>query len=188
MISRLKYIERWALMKNNRQENLCEHSLEVSMIAHALAVIGNARLGKNLNAERAALIGMYHDVSEIITGDMPTPIKYANSQLKSAFREVENLANQQILNMLPEDLQAEYSPLILKEECDEYLWELVKAADKISALLKCIEESNSGNSEFRSAENSLKKIVNNIELEEVKIFMEIFIPAYGKTLDELKMH
>ena len=133
MMSRMKYIERWALMKNTSSENVSEHSLEVGMIAHALAVIGNSRFNKNLNAEKAALIGMYHDSSEIITGDMPTPVKYYNQDIKTAMKEVEGVANKKLLSMLPEDMREAYMSIFFKDEEDDYLWKLVKAADKISA-------------------------------------------------------
>ena len=185
MMSRMKYIERWALMKNTAQENVCEHSLEVGIIAHALAVIGNTRFNKNLNAEKAALIGMYHDSSEIITGDMPTPVKYYNQDIKNAMKEVEGVANKKLLSMLPEDMREAYKSIFFKAEEDEYLWKLVKAADKISALIKCMEELNTGNTEFRSARDSLEKAVVGLGLEEVTVFIEEFLPAYGNTLDEL---
>lgn len=185
MMSRMKYIERWALMKNTSSENVSEHSLEVGMIAHALAVIGNSRFDKDLNAEKAALIGMYHDSSEIITGDMPTPVKYYNQEIKNAMKEVEGVANKKLLSMLPEDMREAYTSIFFKAEEDEYLWKLVKAADKISALIKCMEELNTGNQEFRSARDSLEKAVTGLGLEEVTVFIEEFLPAYGNTLDEL---
>lgn len=185
MMSRMKYIERWALMKNTSSENVSEHSLEVGMIAHALAVIGNSRFDKDLNAEKAALIGMYHDSSEIITGDMPTPVKYYNQEIKNAMKEVESVANKKLLSMLPEDMRESYTSIFFKAEEDEYLWKLVKAADKISALIKCMEELNTGNQEFRSARDSLEKAVTGLGLEEVTVFIEEFLPAYGNTLDEL---
>ena len=185
MMSRMKYIERWALMKNTSSENVSEYSLEVGMIAHALAVIGNSRFDKDLNAEKAALIGMYHDSSEIITGDMPTPVKYYNQEIKNAMKEVEGVANKKLLSMLPEDMREAYTSIFFKAEEDEYLWKLVKAADKISALIKCMEELNTGNQEFRSARDSLEKAVTGLGLEEVTVFIEEFLPAYGNTLDEL---
>ena len=185
MMSRMKYIERWALMKNTSSENVSEHSLEVGMIAHALAVIGNSRFDKDLNAEKAALIGMYHVSSEIITGDMPTPVKYYNQEIKNAMKEVESVANKKLLSMLPEDMREAYTSIFFKAEEDEYLWKLVKAADKISALIKCMEELNTGNQEFRSARDSLEKAVAGLGLEEVTVFIEEFLPAYGNTLDEL---
>lgn len=187
MVSRMKYINRWALMRNTREENLCEHSLEVSVIAHALATIGNVRYNKKLNTEKAALIGLYHDASEIITGDMPTPIKYYNNELKTAFKDVEDIACHKLLDKLPADLRAAYKPILIKSEEDAYLWKLVKAADKLSAMIKCIEETASGNTEFSSALNTTSKTLNKLadELPEVNDFMRDFLPSYGKTLDEL---
>jgi 5'-deoxynucleotidase len=188
-ISRMKYIERWALMRNSRAENLSEHSLEVAMIAHALCVIGNVRHGKNLDADKAALIGLYHDSSEIITGDMPTPVKYYNEGIQSAYKEVESIAEKKLLNELPNDLRPEFEKLYRAEptEDDRYMRRLVKAADKLSAYIKCIEEENSGNREFRSAKKSIEKKLGSMsaELPEIVDFMNDFIPSYGKTLDEL---
>lgn len=191
MISRMKYINRWALMRNSREENLCEHCLEVSMIAHALATIGNTRYGRHLNAERAALIGLYHDASEIITGDMPTPVKYYNNEIKNAFKDVEDIACHTLLDKLPEDLKASYIPIFFKDENDEndvYVWKLVKAADKLSALIKCMEETASGNTEFSSAMSTIMSSVSRLseDYPEVNDFVCQFIPAYGKTLDELQ--
>lgn len=185
MMSRMKYIERWALMRNSRVENISEHSLEVAMIAHALAVIGNVRLGKSLDANRLAVLAMYHDSTEIITGDMPTPIKYYNEEIKEAFREVEHVAAIRLLSMLPDDLKEAYEPFFMKQEEDAYLWKLLKAADKISAYIKCIEERKSGNLEFRSAERTLLESVEKMKLEEVEIYLQEFGKAYDKTLDEL---
>ena len=186
-ISRMKYIDRWALMRNTREENLSEHSLEVAMIAHALCVIGNTRYGKQLDAEHAAMIGIYHDASEIITGDMPTPIKYYNQDIKAAFKDIETEANKKLLAKLPEDLQAAYEDIFFKEDAHAYEWRLVKAADKLSALIKCMEEEKTGNREFVKAreatEATLKKLAE--ALPEVTDFMRDFIPAFTKTLDEL---
>jgi 5'-deoxynucleotidase len=185
MISRMKYIERWALMRNSITENISEHSLEVSILAHALAIIGNERLGKQVNAEKAALIGIYHDATEIITGDMPTPIKYFNESIQGAFKAVEHAAAERLLMMLPEDIRKSYETIFFPMEEEADLWKLVKAADKLSALIKCIEERKAGNSEFISAEKSLRNILETMGLEEVNIFMKDFLPAYDKTLDEL---
>lgn len=185
MLSRMKYIERWALMKNSESENVAEHSMEVAMLTHALAIIGNARFGKNLNVERAALLGLYHDSTEIITGDMPTPIKYYSEDIKNAFKEVECKANEKLMGMLPEDIRNYYEGLFCKQEEDSYLWRLEKAADKISALIKCIKEEKAGNTEFKSAKKSLEDAIRKMELEEAEIFMEEFLPAYYKNLDEL---
>ena len=185
MISRMKYIKRWSLMKNSSSENLSEHSLEVSMLAHCLAVISNKRLGNNLNVEKVALIALYHDSTEIITGDMPTPIKYFNKSIQGSYKEIERQAAERLLNMLAEDLRDEYTDLFVPQKEDEYLWKLVKGADKLSALIKCIQEENAGNKEFISAKNSTLELIKELNIEEVNIFMEEFIPSYSKTLDEL---
>ena len=185
MISRMKYIDRWALMRNSVQENISEHSLEVGMIAHLLATMHNVRFGGSLNADRAALIGMYHDSSEILTGDMPTPVKYYNPEIRDAFKAVENIAQEKLLSMLPEDLRDTYRPIFFKEEGDEYLWRLVKAADKISGLIKCIEEEKYGNTEFVSAKRSQEEAIREMQIPEADMFLDEFLPSYYKTLDEL---
>ncbi len=190
-VSRMKYINRWALMRNSREENLSEHSTEVAMIAHALCTIGNVRYGRHLNAERAALVGLYHDTSEIITGDLPTPIKYDNEQIREAYKEIETRAQMKLLSKLPKDLQPVFANVygIAQPETDEerYLRGLVKAADKLSALIKCIEEVKSGNTEFSKAGESIQKTVDALadEYPEVSDFVSSFLPAYKKTLDEL---
>lgn len=186
MMSRMKYIERWALMRNAISENISEHSLEVSMIAHVLAVIGRKRFQKDLNAEKAALIAIYHDSTEIITGDMPTPIKYYNRDIMHAFKAIEDNAANQLLSMLPEDLREEYESIFFQDQSEEYLWKLVKAADKLSALIKCIEENKAGNLEFVQAKEAIEATIHKMELPEVHVFMEEFLPSYKKTLDELK--
>jgi hypothetical protein len=184
MMSRLKYINRWALMRNSREENLSEHSLEVAMLSHALCTIGNKRFGKTLNADRVALIGLYHDATEIITGDMPTPVKYFNSNIKSVYKEIEHTACGKLLSILPEDLRGEYEAIF--EPTDEYKYEkaLVKAADKLSAYIKCLDEKKAGNNEFLQAEKATFKAVKELNLEEVEVFMKEFMPAYSRTLDE----
>lgn len=188
-LSRMKYIDRWALMRNSRTENLSEHSLEVAMIAHALCTIGNVRYEKNLNADRAALIGLYHDSSEIITGDMPTPVKYYNPEIKDAYKQVEKIANYKLLEKLPKDLRPVYEEIFKTDNSadDRYMRKLVKAADKISAYIKCIEEEKSGNTEFSKAKESIGNILDKLSQEspEVKDFVEEFLPPFGKTLDEL---
>ena len=186
MMSRMKYIDRWALMRNSTRENISEHSLEVAMLAHLLAVIGRVRFGKDLDADKAALIGMYHDSTEIITGDMPTPIKYYNDEMRDTFKEIEDLAAVQLLSMLPEDIRAEYEELFFAKEQDAYLWKLVKAADKLSALLKCVEEEKTGNTEFVNAKKMTRSSIEKMEVEEVAVFFEEFFPAYLMTLDELQ--
>ena len=185
MMSRMKYIDRWALMRNSRTENISEHSLEVAMLAHCLAVLGNKRFGKELDENRIALLAMYHDSTEIITGDMPTPIKYYNQEIKTAFKEVEETAAKHLLSMLPEDLREAYEPVFMKQPEDAYLWKLVKGADKLSALVKCIEERKAGNSEFSSAEKALRISLTDMKLDEVEDFIKDFLPAYERTLDDL---
>ena len=186
MMARMKYIERWALMRNSEVENISEHSMEVAMLSHALAVIGNVRFQKNLNVERAALIGLYHDCTEIITGDMPTPIKYYSEDIENAFKEIEDKAAEQLLSMLPEDMRPYYKKLFFAEGEDAYLWKLKKAADKLSALIKCIKEEKSGNTEFAAAKRTLEESVHAMDLEEVEVFCQEFLPSYYKTLDELR--
>ncbi len=186
-ISRMKYIERWALMRNTITENLSEHSLEVSMISHALCIIGNVRYGKNLDADKTAVIALYHDASEIITGDMPTPIKYYNKNIKEVFKSIENEANHQLVSQLPYDLKAAYEDIFFKKDNLDYEWKLIKAADKLSALIKCIEEEKTGNREFIKAkeatEESLRQM--SVNIPEITDFMKEFIPSYYKTLDDL---
>lgn len=185
MMSRMKYIDRWALMRNSIPENISEHSLEVSMLSHALAVIGNRRFSRKLNSEKAALIGLYHDSTEILTGDMPTPIKYYNPDIKKAFKEIEQTSAEKLLHMLPEDLRPDFECLFFPSEEDEYLFRLVKAADKLSALIKCIEEAKTGNREFVRAEVALRVSLEDMKLDEVTSFMQDFLPSYSLTLDEL---
>lgn len=184
--SRIKYINRWALMRNTSYETLSQHSHEVAIIAHALAVIGNKRLEKNYDAARASLLGLYHDVPEIITGDMPTPVKYYSKDMRKSFETVEDNACTTLLEMLPEDMREEYNSLFFKEETDSELWRLVKAADKIGAYIKCIEERKAGNTEFIEAENSTKALIESLNCEEANIFLKEFLPAYELPLDKLK--
>lgn len=180
----MKYINRWALMRNTQNENISEHSNDVAVIAHALAVIGNTRLGKNLNAERAAFLGLYHDMTEIITGDMPTPVKYHSDEMRKAYSVVENTAGEKLLSMLPEDMRETYESAFFKKDADEYLWKLVKAADKLSALIKCIEEMNAGNREFAKALESTENSLKNMNIPEADVFLKEFIPGFYLSLDE----
>ncbi len=186
MVSRMKYINRWSLMRNEHSENLCEHSFEVAVIAHALAVIGNKRFGKNLSGERAAFLGLYHDTPETLTGDMPTPVKYYSEEVRNAYKTVEENACRSLVEMLPEDFREDFSAAFIPEEKDDELWKLVKAADKISALIKCVEEKKAGNSEFVKAADGIRESIEKIGLPEVKVFIEEFLPAYEMTLDELR--
>ena len=184
MHSRMKYINRWALMRNTVSENISEHSNDVAVIAHALAVIKNVRFGGNLNAERAAFLGLYHDMTEIITGDMPTPVKYYSKDMREAFKEVEDKAGQHLLAMLPDDMTSYYESAFFAKEGDEYLWKIVKAADKISALIKCIEEKNAGNNEFGKALESTRQALDELAMPEVEAFLGEFLPSFYLSLDE----
>lgn len=194
MMARMKYIERWALMRNSATENISEHSMEVAMLAHGLAIIGNEKHGKNYNVEKAALIGLYHDATEIITGDMPTPVKYHDDDIKTAYKRVEAAAGKSLVEMLPDYMQRYYEPLFLSENAasDELesketsdLWRIVKAADKLSALIKCIEEEKAGNKEFSTAHLTIFTALSKMQMPEIDTFIEDFLPAYSKTLDEL---
>lgn len=187
MLARMKYIERWSLMRNSVSENISEHSLEVAIIAHALALLGNKRLNKSYDPEHIAMLGIYHDCTEIITGDMPTPIKYENNEIQSAYKQIEKTAAFRLLNMLPDDLREEYEPYLLDTPKDKAERLLVKAADKISALIKCVEEAKAGNQEFRSAEKTTKEAIRALQCPEADIFMEEFFPMYQMTLDELNL-
>lgn len=181
MMSRMKNIYRWGLMRNTRRENLSEHSLETAQIAHALALIGNKRLGKAYNADLAASVAIYHDTPEIITGDMPTPVKYYNSEMKSAYREIEKAAENRLTDMLPEDFREEFARLYSPDAATA---RLVKAADKLSALIKCIEELNMGNREFAVAEKTLRDAIKGLDCPEADIFLNEFIPSFYLSLDE----
>lgn len=185
MMARMKYIERWALMRNSAPENISEHSMEVAMLAHGLALIGRKRLGKQYLPERIALLGLYHDCTEIITGDMPTPVKYHDPGIREAYKRIEAGAACRLLNMLPEDLREEYIPYILPNAESPEEAVLVKAADKLSALIKCIEEEKAGNQEFRSARQSTLRSIQNLNCPEAEIFCREFLPEYQKTIDEL---
>ena len=184
MHSRMKYINRWALMRNTVSENISEHSNDVAVIAHALAIIKNVRFGGNINAERAAFLGLYHDMTEIITGDMPTPVKYHSEDMTDAFKAVEDKAGRTLLSMLPDDMAKYYEGAFFKKEGDEYLWKIVKAADKLSALIKCIEEKNAGNNEFGKALESTRASVEDMAMPEVEVFLEEFLPSFYLSLDE----
>ena len=183
IISRMKYINRWGLMRNTINENISEHSLETAFIAHVLALYRNVRFGGNGAPERAALLAMYHDATEIITGDLPTPVKYYNAEIKAEYDKVEKMAEEKLLSYLPEDLRGYYAPLFSKTEEDKELWVLVKAADKLSALIKCIEERQMGNSDFTEAEKSTLQAVHDMALPEAEEFISEFLSAYHLTLD-----
>ena len=184
MISRMKYINRWGLMNNKRTENLSEHSLEVAMIAHCLATLGNVRLNKTLDADHIAVMGLFHDCTEIITGDMPTPIKYYNEEIRRSYKEIEQIAAYELTELLPEDMKGVYEPLLNEVGNTEYETKLLKAADKIAAYIKCVDEIRMGNDEFLTARDSTEKAIKELRLPEADMFMEEFAPAYGLTLFE----
>ena len=184
MLSRMKYINRWGLMRNTRNENLCEHSLEVAFVAHALGIINNEVYGGNINAERLAILGMYHDVTELITGDMPTPVKYYNPVIRNAYKEVEKVAGKQMLSGLSSEIRDRYESVLTETEEEKELWKYVKAADKISAYIKCLEERKTGNMDFADAEQTIYKAITDMHMDEVDYFMKEYIPAYMLTLDE----
>lgn len=181
ILSRMKYIKRWGLMRNTREENLSEHSLEVSLIAHALAVISNKRLGGNIDANAVAVSALFHDTSEILTGDLPTPIKYHNPEIKKAYKKIEAIAEEELIGMLPDDMQDVFEDIYTP---DENIKKFIKAADKLSALIKCIDERNMGNKEFKSAEESALKALESMNMPEVEIFMSEFLDSFSMTLDE----
>lgn len=185
-ISRLRLIQRWGLMYNVHPENVQEHTTQVSFIAHLLAVIKNRVFEGNVDPSRTALLAMYHDTSEVITGDLPTPIKYFSPQIKKAYKEIEQVANVRLFQFLPEELKGAFTSIFFPAEDDRQHWELVKAADKISAYLKCVEELKAGNQEFAKAGEVLHKTIQELEMPEVKYFMEIFLPSMELTLDELE--
>ena len=171
-------------MNNTRYENISEHSLTVSMLAHALAVISNKRLGNNIDAEHAAVIAMFHDCTEIITGDLPTPIKYSSRSMRNAYKNIEYEASQQLLSALPDYMKDEYKTLLTPEKDDPHMLRLIKAADKLSALIKCIEEEQMGNTEFSKAKTEIRTALDKMQLQEVNIFIEEFLPSYSLSLDE----
>ena len=183
-IGRMKYIVRWSLMRNSERENIQEHSHMVACIAHALGLIRRDIFGRDCDPGELAAIALYHDASEILTGDLPTPIKYHSRRIKSAYDEVEDLACSKLLATLPRELRASYSDIFAACAQPER-YELVKAADKISAYIKCVEERKAGNREFASAEESIRRTLDASALPEVKYFMEHFIDSFEKNLDEL---
>ena len=184
MLSRMKYIQRWGLMRNSDAENLSEHTLEVALLAHALCLLHNTRFGGCADPGRTVLYALYHDCSEIITGDLPTPVKYRSRELKTAYKQVEQEADDRLLSLLPEDLRPAYAPYF--SPCpDPQIKKLVKAADKLSALIKCVGEERSGNLEFKTAKESTLASIHGMDCPEAEAFLAECLPAYGLTLDQL---
>ena len=185
MLARMKYINRWGLMRNTSAENIQEHSLQVAMIAHALAIIHNKVFGGNVDADKIAVIGIFHDANEILTGDLPTPIKYYNPEIKKAYKDVETVSKTKLLSMLPEEMQEVYQGLLFAEEAGE-AYRFVKAADKLAAYIKCLEEKKAGNTEFVVAEKATRNAVDEMRMPEADYFLEHFIEGFLLSLDELQ--
>lgn len=184
-LSRMKFIRRWGLMRSTYPENIQEHSLQVAMVAHALALIRNRLFGGTVSPERTAVLALYHDVSEVLTGDLPTPVKYFNPDIKTAYQDLEETAVHKLFSMLPDELKGDYQPFFNLDQADASHHELVKAADKLCAYIKCLEEISTGNQEFSQAEQTLRNTVEGIDLPEVHYFVKTFIPSFRLTLDQL---
>ena len=182
-ISRMRFIQRWALMRNTAPENVQEHSHQAAVLAHALAVIRNERFGGHLDPGAVAAAALYHDASEILTGDMPTPIKYHDPAIRAAYKDVEAVASRKLLDLLPPELQNAYRPILLEE--DGEIRQVVKAADKLSAYIKCVEELKAGNNEFREAAAQTRRALESYDMPEVRYFLETFMDSFSLTLDDL---
>lgn len=184
-LARMKFIRRWGLMHNNYPENVQEHSQRVATIAHALALIRNRMFAGEVDAERVAVLALYHDASEVFTGDLPTPVKYFSDDIRSAYRKIETRAQRRLLDMVPAGLREDFGALFEVQSEDRDLWQLVSAADKLCAYIKCVEEVSAGNREFASAERTLQTTVEQLDLPEVDYFVAEFLPSFRLTLDEL---
>ncbi|WP_151995311.1 5'-deoxynucleotidase [Buttiauxella massiliensis] len=184
-LSRLKLINRWPLMRNVRTENVSEHSLQVAMVAHALAVIKNRKFNGQINAEHVALLAMYHDVSEVLTGDLPTPVKYFNTQIAHEYKAIEKIAQQKLIDMVPEELRDIWAPLIDEHRSSDEERAIVKQADALCAYLKCLEELSAGNNEFLLAKGRLEKTLADRHSEEMDYFMNVFVASFQLSLDEI---
>lgn len=184
-LSRLKLINRWPLMRNVRTENVSEHSLQVAMVAHALAVIKNRKFDGELNPERIALLAMYHDASEVLTGDLPTPVKYFNTQIAHEYKAIEKIAQQKLVEMVPEELRDLFAPLIDEHHYSDTEKAVVKQADALCAYLKCLEELSAGNNEFLLAKSRLEKTLAERRSPEMDYFMQVFVPSFHLSLDEI---
>lgn len=184
-LSRMRFIRRWGLMRNTSSENIQEHSLQTALVAHALALIATRVFHRKVNAERVMALAAFHEVGEVITGDLPSPIKYHDPELQMAYARIERSATERLLQMLPEELREEYGPLLLGGEEEEEHLRLVKAADKLCAYLKCVEELKGGNQEFSKARDAIERQLEDLDLPEVAYFLERFAPSFSLTLDEL---
>jgi 5'-deoxynucleotidase len=184
-LARMKFIQRWGLMRNTRVENIQEHSLQVAMVAHALAIIENTFFGGSVDPQRTALLAVYHDAEEVITGDLPTPIKYFNPKVREAVDGLEEVAKRRLVGMLPPALTKHYEALYFEQREDADAWRMVKLADKLCAYLKCLEEAKAGNHEFVRAEESIRAALEGLREPAVDYFLETFVPSFRLTLDEL---
>ncbi|TVP16270.1 5'-deoxynucleotidase [Shewanella sp. KCT] len=184
-LARMKLIQRWPLMYNVRPENVQEHSLQVAMVAHALAIIANKKFNKQLSPERAATLAIFHDASEILTGDLPTPVKYFNKEIEAEYKKIEAIAERRLLEMVPEEFQEDYRNLLLSDQADEEYKQLVKSADTLCAYLKCLEEQTAGNHEFNTAKRRLTESLGKNPDPAVKYFIDTFIPSFELNLDEI---
>ena len=182
-VSRLKLINRWSLMRNTQPENDAEHSLQVAMIAHAIAVIGRDRYSREVNPEHVLTLAVYHDATEVMTGDLPTPVKYYSEDLRGAYHHLEDLSADRLLALLPAEMRSAFEPCLKQEK--GYDRDIVKAADKISAYIKCLEEQRAGNREFDYAAENIRQALEKKGYPEVRDFLEDFLPAFSMTLDEL---
>lgn len=184
-LARMKLISRWPLMRNIQPENVQEHSLQVAMVAHALVLLKNHHQGTSLDPNRAVTIALFHDASETLTGDLPTPVKYFNPQIEKEYKKIEQMAEQKLLDMVPEEFQDAYRPLLLSSEADNDYKVLVKAADILCAYIKCLEELTAGNHEFYKAKGRLLERLEALNMPEVDRFRELFVPSFELTLDEI---
>ncbi|WP_394247423.1 5'-deoxynucleotidase [Vibrio profundi] len=184
-LARMKLIQRWPLMRSVSTENISEHSLQVAFVAHALALIKNKKFAGNVNPERLALLGMYHDTSEVLTGDLPTPVKYYNSEIATEYKKIEAAAEQRLLSMLPEEFQSDFEPFLISGNCNEEEQTIVKQADSICAYLKCLEELSAGNHEYAQAKRRLEETLSQRKTPEMDYFLTTFAPSFELSLDEI---
>jgi 5'-deoxynucleotidase len=184
-LSRMRFIRRWGLMHSTQAENIQEHSLRVAMIAHALAITRNRLFGGAVSPERVAVLGMYHDAGEVLTGDLPRPVKYFNPEIEASYRRIETVARDKLLGMVPDPLRGDYGGLLHQTSAPADEQALVTAADKLCAYMKCLEEVTAGNREFGQAEQALRDTIEAIDLPEVRYFIATFVPSFRLTLDDL---
>ena len=184
-LARMKLIQRWPLMRSVSTENISEHSLQVAFVAHALAVIKNKKFDGNLNPEHIALLGMYHDTSEVLTGDLPTPVKYYNPDIANEYKKIEAAAEQRLLSMLPEEFQEDFAPFLISGKASKEEQNIVKQADTICAYLKCLEELSAGNHEFEQAKRRLEETLSQRASPEMDYFLTTFAPSFELSLDEI---